>query len=237
MNYPPSVEDTTNIFNQNCFISRSADTLVWVLKVARNALIDTSRKKQLAQVSGQEIEANEFLSAEFLLKAYISELSMLLCLKGDDSDTAWDHLIDSQNHTLSCARAHSSGIDFCERNYSRLEFLEKGLFPDQKFGSPQVIYEKQLCSICGTDYELCEHIEGRPKNGELCFLKTDTILQVEHLAEVKNPKSKKLRVVSFTAQGTTRNWNSLLEIAFQPGPPEDLQATTSISYRFEWNGS
>ena len=67
-----------------------------------------------------------------------------------------------------------------------------------------MIVKSQICSICGGEYEDCEHVKGRPYMGQLCTVKLIPS-KVDHVSIVTNPANKHCRIVSFSAEGGNRN--------------------------------
>jgi hypothetical protein len=78
------------------------------------------------------------------------------------------------------------------------------VFPPQIYLSIRTVVRSKICSICGQEYETCDHISGKPYSGELCY----TILagiEANHVAIVAEPANKMCRVVYFDDEGGQRN--------------------------------
>ncbi len=77
----------------------------------------------------------------------------------------------------------------------KLERIEKLIFPPQTFLSTGLLVGSQECSICNEEYENCNHIKGKPYMGELCRCIIKDIIELNHLAIVKNPADKGCRII------------------------------------------
>lgn len=173
-------------------------------KTEIEALLDECRINKGKAISyGIENEANAFLAFEFMTRALIEEFKFCLALKDDDPDSAWDHLVDAQNHATSAMKSHAVAGDLDEY-IRRLDSLEKSLFPQPIFLSPGYIVKESKCSICGTLYGECDHIKGHPYMGQLCSrIVTEAILR--EASVVCNPASKHCRLLKFEENGVWRN--------------------------------
>ncbi|MDD3381663.1 MAG: hypothetical protein PHD68_10735, partial [Rugosibacter sp.] len=60
------------------------------------------------------------------------------------------------------------------------------------------------CSICGGDYDDCDHLIGRPYMGRFCYIIARDI-SLDHVAIVKEPADKRCRVERFNVDGGVRN--------------------------------
>jgi len=150
-----------------------------------------------------ETAANACLALECLVRALYAELSMYLAWKDDSAENAWDHLIEAQTASGAAIRAHPLGQAGLRRlgHYDQLENL---LFPPQVFQSVGAVVRDQECSICGSDYDGCEHIKGRPYFGQLCHVRI-TLADLSHVALVEEPADKRCRVTHFSEGGKWRN--------------------------------
>jgi hypothetical protein len=132
-----------------------------------------------------------------------AELTMWLQLKEGKPDDAWNSLVVAQMATRDAVRAQK-GFSYLEGRAIRLVNIERVVFPEQVYFSAGLIVEHQECSICGAEYEDCNHLVGMPYMGEFCrcILRA---FKADHVAMVKDPANKQCRVVSFNAEGGKRN--------------------------------
>ena len=168
-----------------------------------SVLSEIAQKKKIAVENNNEDYANLFLGCECVAKSLINELKMWLLLKQEDPEKAWDHLVSAQMEATSAIKAHA-GFRHLEHHRRRLEMIEKIVFPPQMFVSMGTIVHEQECSICGEDYDECEHFAGKPYMGEFCHVIIKRV-SVDHLSIVETPASKRHRVTSFDVAGGARN--------------------------------
>ncbi len=161
-------------------------------------------EKAKAISEANEDYANLLLGCEFVSEALAAELQMWLALKSDDPDKAWDQLISAQYLSTLAARAHDR-FRHLERHRLRLEAIERLVFPPQVFFSTGMQIRSLECSICGREYEDCEHLAGKPYMGELCCLVVREITDVDHVAVVEQPADKRCRALGIKVEGGTRN--------------------------------
>jgi hypothetical protein len=173
--------------------SRLRTLLATLVDLKRSAVVD----------AGDENEANLLLGFECVAVSLHSELQMWLLLKEERPDEAWDALIEAQNAATSAARVHR-GFSHVGHRRTRLETIEKLVFPRQVFLSAGWIVGRQECSICGGEYGTCAHLDGKPYMGTLCSIVAKDC-RGNHVAIVKHPADKKCRIVSFKVEGGTRN--------------------------------
>ena len=150
-----------------------------------------------------ESGANMLLGFECVVGVLEAELEMWLHLKEGDPDKAWDSLIRAQRLCVAAARAHS-GFSHLPQKHQRLLELEHLVFPPQVFVSSGLIVRRQDCSICGQEYEDCDHLLGMPYMGQFCRLVIHEA-EVNHVAMVEQPADKSCRVTQFDVEGGTRN--------------------------------
>ncbi|NML91551.1 hypothetical protein HHL26_21165 [Sphingobium sp. TB-6] len=82
--------------------------------------------------------------------------------------------------------------------------MEKWFFPPQVFMSAGLIVKRQECSLCGDDYEKCDHIAGRPYMGRLCAVVLKEVTP-DHVALVEAPANRRCRITAFSVPGGRRN--------------------------------
>ena len=184
-------------------IARDSELQREACKNLENILPKIAQEKKTAIENSNEDYANLLLGCECVTKSLLNELKMWLLLKQDKPDEAWDCLVSAQMQATSAARAHD---DFRHLEHSRhhLEIIEKIVFPPQVFISAGVIIREQECSICGEDYDECEHLAGKPYMGEFCHVLIKHA-SADHLSIVETPADKRCRVTSFYVDGGSRN--------------------------------
>lgn len=187
-----------------CFMSRGKE---FQLKSIRKL---NMLKENVLKLKGEMINlkdedaANAALSLENMIETLFSELKMWIALKEDKPNEAWDFLIDAQSAARIALQAHN--IAYHLENYiNKLDLLEKLLFPPQIFFSPHFIIEGATCSICGEDYEECDHMAGKAYMGKMCGQWVNKMRKAE-LSIVKEPASKQARVHTFSDSGVTRDF-------------------------------
>ena len=150
-----------------------------------------------------EDKANILLACILLLKAVYYELKMWIALKEDNADSAWDNLMNAQSSMTAAIKAHN----IAEQNefyLNNLHTLEGFLFPPQTFSSAGYIVYESECTICGMNYELCDHIMGKPYMGKLCSRKINKC-EILEVSVVKEPANKRCRVTSFSEGNLMRD--------------------------------
>jgi hypothetical protein len=150
-----------------------------------------------------ENHANIFLGCECVIETLCAELTMWLLLKDGKADDAWTRLIAAQSAARDAIRAHR-GFSHLEVRAARLVNIERVVFPDQVFLSMGLIVRCQECSICGSEYEECDHIVGQPYLGEFCRCILRDV-RPDHVAIVEEPANKQCRITHFNAEGGRRN--------------------------------
>ena len=166
-------------------------------------LAEVGDLKNKAVARGDEDTANLLLGYESATTSLISEIKMWILLKQERPDEAWDELVSAQMSSLDAARSHK-GFEHAVHHYQRLVVVEQVVFPPQVFVSAGMIVRSQECSICGNEYEDCEHVIGRPYMGAMCHIIARE-LDVDHVAIVKNPSDKRCRIREFEVEGGVRN--------------------------------
>lgn len=156
-------------------------------------LVDEHHKAAIDQAN--EVVANRlFMGARLAYSAY-RYLWMWIHVKQDDTDDAWDALIDAQS-ALECLlrlKANKTYQDLLDR---MLE-AERIVFPPQTYTSPSIQFRTADCSICGGTYGECCHVAGRLYMGKLCNMVVRDIHTLNHQAIVEVPEDKGCRCTAF----------------------------------------
>ena len=178
------------------------------LQVAARETLITIRQEILEMKSEATKKQNEELANILLgyrcvFNALLEEIEMWLLLKREEPDKAWGKLVDAQKWSTAAARAHE-GFSHLVHHHRRLEMIEKLLFPPQVFVSAGMRIKHQECSICGREYEDCEHLKGMPYMGEFCNAIISDI-EIDHVGIVTNPADKNCRITEFQVNGGVRN--------------------------------
>lgn len=161
-------------------------------------------KKEMILEQNEYI-ANTLLSLEKMVIALKSELKMIIELKNDNPDKAWDYLIEAQMATRVAMQSHPNGANHLEGYVRKLSVLERLFFPNQLFFSIGLIALESKCSICGSVYGECNHLIGKAYMGKYCY-EIVTKGNLEEVSIVDNPASKKCRAITFNLDGVNRNW-------------------------------
>jgi len=165
----------------------------------------TNLKKKMINEADEE-NANILLSIENIAEAVINELKMWIALKESKVNKAWDYLVDAQSAIRTALQAHEIALEWEGEEYAnKLHLIEKLIFPPQVFFSPGFVIEEAKCSICGKNYEECEHIVGKAYMGKMCY-QMITKAKVREISVVASPGNKKARLLEFTEGNITRDY-------------------------------
>lgn len=185
------------------FITRSPDLQREALLATHHGVDELAGIRRACQLEERCDEANAALALICLLRALAAEIDMWRLLRSFKPEEAWDRLAEAQDFCRAAARAHDCGIVGCRR-LSHLESLEREVFPPQVFQSIGFTSRRQLCSICGRDYNACNHLEGLAYCGGFCNLLVEG-LELKEVSIVLEPADKRCRVVRFVDGGKWRN--------------------------------
>ncbi|MBA5793916.1 MULTISPECIES: hypothetical protein [unclassified Flavobacterium] len=158
-----------------------------------------------------ENEANLVYCIENSLLAICHEIKMLVAIKEDKMDIAWDNLVRAQ---VIYGTVISNTPFESEENSNyliRLSQYEKLLFPKLHFHSVGGIIKNSHCSICNKKSGNCQHIKGKLYNGELCT-RNITEMELEEVSFVENPANKHCRILSIEQNGKKIDILTLREI-------------------------
>ena len=184
-------------------IARCSELQRGAIELLKEFLSRIFNLKSKAIAENDENLANLLLGYECIFDTLIAELEMWILLKQDDPDMAWDKLVAAQMSSIAAVRAHA-GFNHLVQRYQRLEAIEQLVFPSQVFLSSGVIIKHQECSICGGEYEDCEHLKGKPYMGKFCYVIVQDV-EFNHVAIVDNPADKICRITNFEVEGGIRN--------------------------------
>jgi hypothetical protein len=138
-----------------------------------------------------EYESNLIFCFEESVRTIQLELTMIVNLKEDKMDIAWDNLVDAQVSASTVVSNHPNGQDL-EGYLDKLRSYEIILFPKMMFASIGGIVKKSECSICNDSYGKCNHIKGKLYMGEMCC-RVITEMVAEEFSIVENPANKHCR--------------------------------------------
>lgn len=153
--------------------------------------------KLQARATQDERGANLLLGLQVLTRAIADELRMWVALKEQRPHDAWAALVSAQEHADLAVRipdTASSGTGY----RSRLEVLDHTLFPVLQFTSTGLTHAGGTCSICGTSFRSCRHVEGRIYFGQVCAEVALQNVSVDHGALVDAPRDKRCYVSEYT---------------------------------------
>jgi hypothetical protein len=166
-------------------------------------------KNEILDIKARIVKRADNDSANFILglscaaSALIEELKMIVALKEDRANDAWDNLIEGQGHISTAIKAHDN-FRYLEKYADKLSVIEQLLFPQQSFCSPGMIVRESECSICKQDYGECDHIKGKAYMGELC-VRIIKKAEFRELSLVKNPANKHARALHFADKEGNRD--------------------------------
>jgi hypothetical protein len=194
-------------------ILKKASNLLFMARDAglqHDALIDlqgldhrAEALKQDAIAASEEALANLLLGFQCAADSFAEEIQMWLSMKDGDPERAWVHLVAAQEAAAAVIRTRANFGEDGDRS-TRLLVIEKLLFPPQLFMSIGALVSGADCSICGEDYEDCDHIAGEPHWGRFCAMIPRQI-EPDHTALVRDPADKRCRVAFFSDNGQKRN--------------------------------
>jgi hypothetical protein len=184
-------------------IARDSELQRQVCLALESQAIDLRNRKLIAIANKDEVSANILLGCECLNTSILAELKMWLLLKEEKPSEAWNCLITAQDSALAAIRS-SEGFSKIENHLSRLEALEKIVFPPQIFFSSGFIIGNLECSVCHSEYGECDHLIGKPYLGQFCHVIARNIT-VDHVAIVQEPADKRCRALSFSVDGGNRD--------------------------------
>jgi len=197
-----------------CFLTRDEKFQKQSIENLNLVKTKISEEKENAISTKDEKNANILLSAEFVVKALISELNMWIELKNRDYAKAWDLLVEAQSKLRHSSQASAdAGFNFDGYSY-KLSLIEKVIFPKPMFMSPGMVIESTKCSICGKNYDECDHLIGKAYMGKLCYQIVDKIKEIREISIVEEPANKHARITNFTENGITRDiftWKEIRE--------------------------
>lgn len=144
-----------------------------------------------------EQELNLICFILFSIEAVKSELTMIINLKENKMDLAWSSLVHAQTRISIAASNHPFNDGHLTCYIAKLNGYEKLLFPKMMFASVGYLIKKTECSICGLEYEDCNHMKGKFYSGELCVREIHEA-ELEEASLVENPANKLCRILSLT---------------------------------------
>lgn len=211
---------TLQDFEKECFafLDCCADLNVFVRSVElqrkKCAEIDSLVEKVLNYKYGaihdkNEIAANRLFHIQCLLLAIKSSLTVWIKLKENNPHDAWECLIDAQEYKdVALLTRDYDGIRGFE---TRLNEMRSTLFPHfNLYNSPGWVETIGKCSICGSSFSLCSHVENRVYMGRLCRRVDREVLEMSHSALVENPRDRRC-VISKRSEGDRMIDNFTLE--------------------------
>ncbi|RKF03871.1 hypothetical protein C8N26_1500 [Tenacibaculum lutimaris] len=158
-----------------------------------------------------EDELNLVLCLLLSANALRLEISMIVCLKNNEMNFAWGHLVEAQTLVSVVARNHPfSDGEYLNGFSSKLNLFEKLFFPRMMFASTGAIIKKTRCNICGLEYEECNHMKGRMYSGELCVREIHEA-ELEEVSMVENPANKLCRQLQVEFDGKMVDTFTLVE--------------------------
>ena len=145
---------------------------------------------------GNAEEANHWRRSEFFIESIIRELEMWIAIHNNKVSAAWDAFCDAEGYA-ECVAAWLPDWPLGRERVRHLIEVERIVFPHQPwFTSSGFVIEKETCTICGSDYGVCEHLAGEIYSGIVARRKSGAIKEVLHIAVVKDPSDKRCRIMS-----------------------------------------
>lgn len=185
------------------FITRGKELQISACKTLEEILKKTTDLKMICIDRKENDEANLLLGLEGIIKSLSEQLHMWVAFKEDQMDKAWDHLINSQDAALGALHIDNQ-FEYLKDHIKRLYLIEHLVFPPQVFDSVGFDVRSEECSICGKEYEDCEHIAGKPYMGKFCYLIVREA-ELTHTSIVADPADKRCRIIKFSDENGWRN--------------------------------
>jgi len=186
-----------------CYLTRDSSFQKEGIAKASEFYNKLDAHKRQAKVERDEDSTNAILCLECMAVGVEHELRMWLKLKDKEYDQGWNELITAQQALEAAIRAHEIGGKM-RLILHRLVGLERLLFPPHVFSSAGFIVRSAKCSICGGEYDDCDHIAGRVYWGEFCSMVVERA-DLKEISIVDNPADKRCRTTSVQIDGTMRN--------------------------------
>jgi len=143
-----------------------------------------------AQSHSDEAQANQFFHMMCMLNAMRSALLLWVHIKEGTYDKAWTDLIDAQEYTAIALKV--SDYEEVRNLEENLQFIEKSIFPGfALYSSPGWTETVGDCSICGSKFSECDHIENQIYMGNLCRRINRKLIELDHAALVKDPRDRR----------------------------------------------
>lgn len=142
-----------------------------------------------------EYEANNIFHIQCVINALRSYLLTWIQLKENDYQKSWSNLIDAQDYLSIALKVNDyEGIRSFE---SRIKNTENSIFPNSiSYLSSGITETIGKCSICKKSFTICEHIENHIYMGRLCQRIDKHILDINHVALVKNPRDRRCIIIN-----------------------------------------
>jgi hypothetical protein len=139
---------------------------------------------------GEEELAKVFFHFQCMLRSVESALRVWVAIKGGDIDEGWRHLVDAQEYKdIAILAGDGEGVRTHER---QLVAMEQALFPPSPlFNSAGFSESIGDCSICGSPFSSCSHIENFIYMGRLCRRTNKKFIAATHVALVEHPRDRR----------------------------------------------
>lgn len=173
-----------------CFAVRDVGLQRAIVPEAERICEDLRNAKRKAIEANAEHEANLLLGLECLARAVKSELLMWIALADRQPHSAWDALVEAQEHALLALRtpAFTPGAQGYTRRLLDMEYV---LFPRLTFQSIGLTHTGGICSICGERFQSCPHVECAIYCGTVCAEVMRGGIEIDHASLVDVPEDKR----------------------------------------------
>lgn len=156
------------------------------------------------------------------------QLSSKRTLSHDEIETSWIRLIDCLDRLARVEGAMTGPAadwltQHAERSYDSFEKR----FGSGMFLSPEIILDRELCSICNDDYRGCSHRSGQFYNGILCR-RRPKFGDIRAVAIVRHPADRRCRLWPWRYDESNRTVKGIILTAFDPydlRDPEDRSSS------------
>jgi hypothetical protein len=184
------------------------------------ALLERGEALKLkAKTSGDEDAAARILMGECFVEGLMASCRLWIAFREGKMNPAWDWMVRAQCAFEATIRAHPAALEQARERLVHMEALEVLLFPRQAFLSTGMVIRRSKCSICGTAFGSCNHVEGRVYGGEFAR-RVVAEAEPREVSFVETPDDKGCRAYTIESDGVNRDVLTWDEIARDPGPAQ-----------------
>jgi hypothetical protein len=157
-------------------------------------------KRAAINTKNEEL-ANLLLGCQCIAKALAQEINCWILIKSGEPHKAWASLVDAQENAILSSKTPAAS-DCLTQCINRLFRIEEIAFPSLVFVSSGLTHDRGKCSICGSFFEDCDHVEGLIYCGQVCAEIGFTRVTADDVAIVESPRDKRCYVQNIEGEDT-----------------------------------